>query len=461
VSLSAPSGRPITFSYLYGIGGPNTATRGQDYEGVSSVLTFAPGETEKLIVTPIIPDGLYEGPEAFTVTIGFVGTPTFSIPDDGAAVGTIVDDDVAPRVTAGPVTVTEGDDPAGQIVTIPVTLSAASGLPVTVDYATADATAFAPGDYAPASGTLTFAPGETSKTIQVRVAGDDVEEFPTEQFLIKLTNAQGAEPENGAVTVLDDDALPAEVTGVFVSSTAWSPAFRQHLAAAGAGSAALGFLVGDGAAQLDELPWTNLNQVSIRFSRDVVAQAQAVSLRGVAGSDYAVQLAYDAEQFILTLTLARPLPADRLTLRVAGTGTATGPDVVRDRLGRPIDGEWAGGADAYPSGDGNVGGDFVFAFNVLPGDVTRDGAVDASDVAEVRSRLSARLTQGGTAGRYAATDDVNGTGSIDVLDYAQVRARQQTRLPAPPAAAAVISGSAAPRRVPVRRDLFGVAPILG
>jgi hypothetical protein len=362
-------------------------------------------------------------------------------------------------VTAGAVTVTEGDDPAGQLVTIPVTLSTASGLPVMVDFATADGTAVAPGDYAPASGTLTFAPGETSKAIQVRVIGDDVEEFPAEQFLIKLTNAQGAEPTDGAVTVLDDDALPAEVTGVFVSSTAWSPAFRQHLAATGAGSEALGFLVGDGAAQLDELPWTNVNQVSVRFSRDVVAQAPAVSLRGAAGADYPVQLAYDADRFTLTLTLARPLPADRLTLRLAGTGTATGPDVVRDRLGRPIDGEWTGGADAYPSGDGSVGGDFVFSFNVLPGDVTRDGAVDAIDVAEVRSRLSARLTQGGTVGRYSVPDDVNGTGSIDVLDYAQVRARQQTRLPAPPAAAA--SGSTAPRRAPVRRELFGAMPILG
>jgi hypothetical protein len=462
VSLSAPSGRPITAAYRYGLGLGDTATRGIDYEGVSSVLTFAPGETEKFVSTPLISDGLYEGPEAFTVTLAYVDTViTFSIPDDGAAVGTIVDDDVAPRVTAGAVTVTEGNDPAGQLVTIPVTLSTASGLPVTVEYATADDTAVAPGDYSPVSGTLTFAPGETAKSVQVRVIGDAVEEPVNERLLLKLSNAQGAEPEDGSVTVLDDDALPAAVTGVYVSSTSWSPVFHQHLAATGAGSELFGFLVAGGAAQFDELPWTNLNQVSIRFSRDVIALAPAITVHGVAVADYPVWVTYDDARSTAMVTFARPLSADRLTLRIAGTGSATGPDVVRDRLGRPIDGEWAGGADAYPSGDGTPGGDFVFSFNVLPGDVNRDGVVDARDVTDVRSRLFSRATPGGSPSRYAALDDVNGSGLTDVLDYAQVRARQQTKLPAPPVPApAGMPVGGVPRRAPVRRELFGVTPIL-
>jgi hypothetical protein len=260
---------------------------------------------------------------------------------------------------------------------------------------------------------------------------------------------------------MDDDAPPAVVTGVYVNSPGWSEAFRQHLAAPGAGSDRFGFLVGGGAAQLDELPWTDLDQLTVQFNRDVVAPAAAITVRGVAVADYPVQVSYDEARFTATLTFARPLPADRLTLRLAGTGSETGPDAVRDRLGRPIDGEWAGGADAYPSGDGAPGGDFMFAFNVLPGDVNRDGSVDARDVTDVRSRLSSRAAQHAGTGRYAADDDVNGTGSIDVRDYALVRARQQTKLPAPPAPAAVMSGVVAARRAPVRRELFGVTPILG
>ena len=53
-----------------------------------------------------------------------------------------------------------------------VTLSAASTQSVSVQYATADGTATAGSDYTSASGTLTFAPGELTKTISVAVTGD-------------------------------------------------------------------------------------------------------------------------------------------------------------------------------------------------------------------------------------------------------------------------------------------------
>jgi len=56
-----------------------------------------------------------------------------------------------------------------------VSLDFASANSITVDYATADGTAAAGSDYTATSGTLTFAPGETSKTIPVPVAGDLVD----------------------------------------------------------------------------------------------------------------------------------------------------------------------------------------------------------------------------------------------------------------------------------------------
>jgi Calx-beta domain len=54
----------------------------------------------------------------------------------------------------------------------PVTLSASTPLPVSISYATSDGTATAPADYASANGTVTFAPGETSKTVNVTVVGE-------------------------------------------------------------------------------------------------------------------------------------------------------------------------------------------------------------------------------------------------------------------------------------------------
>jgi hypothetical protein len=44
-----------------------------------------------------------------------------------------------------------------------------------------------------------------------------------------------------------------------------------------------------------------------------------------------------------------------------------------------LDGEWANGADAYPSGNGAAGGTLNFRINVLAGDATRQGLVDASE----------------------------------------------------------------------------------
>jgi hypothetical protein len=93
--------------------------------------------------------------------------------------------------------------------TFTVTLSAASALPVSVRYATADGSATAAsGDYvgAPLT-TLTFAPGETSKTVTVVINGDYAREA-SETFFLNLsapTNATLADPQASA-TILNDDA---------------------------------------------------------------------------------------------------------------------------------------------------------------------------------------------------------------------------------------------------------------
>ena len=72
-----------------------------------------------------------------------------------------------------------------------VTLSRAAAHDVSVDYATEDGTATAGADYTAASGTLTFAPGETAKTVSVAVLDDAVDEGK-ETFKLKLSNPRGA-----------------------------------------------------------------------------------------------------------------------------------------------------------------------------------------------------------------------------------------------------------------------------
>ena len=76
---------------------------------------------------------------------------------------------------------------------------------MTVDYATSDGTATA-ADYEPASGTLTFAPGETQKTVAVQVNGDEAPEAD-ETVLLDVSNASGApiETAQASGTITDDD----------------------------------------------------------------------------------------------------------------------------------------------------------------------------------------------------------------------------------------------------------------
>ncbi|WP_431860271.1 cellulase family glycosylhydrolase [Azospirillum sp.] len=80
-----------------------------------------------------------------------------------------------------------------------VKLSSAATSTVKVNYTTVDGTAKAGSDYTAASGTLTFNPGETTKTVAVKVLGDNVAEG-TETFSLKLSAATGA-------TLADDTGL--------------------------------------------------------------------------------------------------------------------------------------------------------------------------------------------------------------------------------------------------------------
>jgi hypothetical protein len=169
VTLSSPYSEPITVAYATADG---SATAGTDYQAASGTLTFAPGETSKTITVPVVGDRLPEPNETFVVNLS---APTNAHIADGQGIGTIADDE--PRISISDVTKYEGRKNHTTPFTFTVTLSAAYDQPVTVSYRTADGTATAgDGDYAAQAGTLTFAPGETSKTITIEVKGDSKKE---------------------------------------------------------------------------------------------------------------------------------------------------------------------------------------------------------------------------------------------------------------------------------------------
>ena len=202
---------------------PGTATAGADYNApASGTLNFADGQTSATFTINILDDSLYEGTETLNLSL--------NSPSSGSAIATpaaclvkITDDEPVPGLSIADASAPEGNGP-GSVISFTVSLSAPSGLPTTVNYHTAPGLALAGADYVAKSGTLTFAPGELTKTITIDLVGDTQAEYD-EQFAVDLDTAVGALISQGHATgtIVNDDPLPSlsvadatitELTGV-------------------------------------------------------------------------------------------------------------------------------------------------------------------------------------------------------------------------------------------------------
>jgi hypothetical protein len=199
VRLSAASGQAVTVDYATSDG---TAVAPADYAAATGSLSFPPGTTTRTVTVPVVGDLLDEANETFLMRLsGAVG----AILGDAQATGTIVDDDPAPAVSIDDISVAEGE--AGTtIAAFTLSLSAPSGLAVSVAAATADGTATAGSDYTAGSWTVVFPPGTTAFPLGVAVRGDRVWETD-ETFLVNLSAPVSATLANtqGAGTILNDD----------------------------------------------------------------------------------------------------------------------------------------------------------------------------------------------------------------------------------------------------------------
>jgi hypothetical protein len=203
LTLSAPSDLAASVNYTTADG---TATSGSDYTAASGTASFAPGATTAEITVLVSGDAIRESDETFVLTLaGPVGASIA----DGQATGTIVNDEEVPTISVGDVSIAEGNA-ASAALTFSLTLSGASDLPVTVNYATSDGTATSPSDYEAGSGFVTLGPGMVSAEITVPVSGDTVHER-NENFVVTLSAPENAAIGDGqaTATIVNDDAVPA------------------------------------------------------------------------------------------------------------------------------------------------------------------------------------------------------------------------------------------------------------
>jgi hypothetical protein len=205
-------------SIQYSDNGTGTATGGGvDYSFAGGTLSFAAGETTKTFPVTIVDNPTADAPNKTIVFRLANATPAGSQIRTTTAKLTIIDNEGPGTLdfSSSAYTVLEGAD----VTTITVNRIGASNLKLSVDYATQTAPtnpATASTDYTsigPAR-TLTFNPGEVSKTFQVAIADDSIAEGPENVDLV-LSNPQnltaGAAPQIGPngpaeLTINDDDA---------------------------------------------------------------------------------------------------------------------------------------------------------------------------------------------------------------------------------------------------------------
>jgi hypothetical protein len=217
VSLSLATSQAVTVNYATA---NDTAVVDADYIATTGIMIFAPNERTKTISIPIVGDAVIESNESLFVNLSNAVNGNLT---DARGVLTIVNDDF-PSISINDASVNEGN---GEEVNADFTVSLSEvGLqPLTVNYATSNVTAVADADYTSTAGVLTFAPGETSKTITVSILGESFIEN-NETFNVNLSA-----PLNGVVadgrgigTIISDELPPPIVlitspdNGQFVNS---------------------------------------------------------------------------------------------------------------------------------------------------------------------------------------------------------------------------------------------------
>ena len=284
-----------------------------DYETRSGRLTIPAGSTTGKIPVPVLDDVLDEPDETFTVTLS---NPTNATVGDGTGTGTITDDDSPPTLSIGDVTVTEDSGTA----TFTVRLNVPIDRPVTVDFTTVDGSAVADSDYTATEGMLTFAPGETEKTITVVVLEDPTDE-PDEMFVVLLSNpdnavfadneATGTITERRGSSPIEDPTISIE--DVTVSETGGTALFTVSLSGPSPRVVTVDFRTMDGTAEA-VLDYTATDG-TVRFEAGETEQTITVSV---------LDDTLDEPDETFTVTLSNPTNAT--VADNEGIGTITDDD---------------------------------------------------------------------------------------------------------------------------------------
>jgi len=181
-----------------------TATAGSDYTAKSGTLSFSTAQTSQTVDVTTTDDSTIESAETFSMSLSsptggsIVGSP-------GNATATINDNDGVITCSGVSFRVNDYAYDEGPPAVFTITKTGSTSNSCSVNYATADGTAIAPGDYTAVAGTLTFASNETSKTVSITTTTAPKNE-PTEYFYLNLSSPSGSATisDSQGLATLDD-----------------------------------------------------------------------------------------------------------------------------------------------------------------------------------------------------------------------------------------------------------------
>lgn len=189
-----------------------TATAGSDYQSKSGTVTIPAGQKTATLTILVQGNTAPEADKTFFVNLADPGEVVIV---KGKGTGTILNDDgVAPASLQFVQANYSVNEDLGALTLI-VSRTGDTSSAASVDYTSADGTATQKADYEYAAGSLTFAPGETSKTITLLLNEDAIVEG-NENFTVSLSNPAGATlgAQNLAVVSIVDDVPESSTNSI-------------------------------------------------------------------------------------------------------------------------------------------------------------------------------------------------------------------------------------------------------
>ncbi|MBI2190952.1 MAG: S8 family serine peptidase [Planctomycetes bacterium] len=426
VSLTAPSAKVVSVSYA--VTGGSASGQGVDYTLAEGTLIFQPGETLKGISVSIVNDALDEEDETLEVTLS--GPVRAVLGGRSRHVATLRDNDPAPSVLFAANASSAGENTGP--VEMDVLLSAPSAKTVTVLYFVNGGTATGNAvDYTLVGGALTFAPGETRKTIRAEILDDQLDEAD-ETFQVGLFQPLNAALSSHGVhihTIQDDDFQTVSFASASSAGTedASTAALAVALSAASAKTVTVSYAVTGGFASgfgvdyalapgtLTFQPGETRKEITLQIAEDALDEEDEVVVVNLSGPSRA-SLGATPTHFYTILDNDEP-PSIHFATEASILPEAAGPleieVVLSSASGRPV----SAGLLASEAGTATPDTDFALPLERIdfqPGetrkrifvDVLDDHLDEPNETVEIRLADPAHVTFGDPAAhRVTLVDD--------------------------------------------------------